>query len=125
MCMQNEDTNLCYKFFCEQQSNMLYLSFVYYILYFVCIRVFFFLSFFLSFFFFFFCVYFSQFAKKTIMYVYVIVWLCFISFFSSSDRSAFYIAAHTNMLFYFSHFFSLLFLFQQNINDDQLKYEIE
>ena len=68
---------------------------------------------------------FLDWQKKAIISISVIVWFCFLLL---APRTL--IAAHTNMLFLSgSHLFllslSLLFLFRQNINDDQLKDEIE
>jgi len=96
VCMQDEDTNLCYKIFCEQQSNTLYLSLciIYYILFvFVCFSFVFFSA----------CI-FS--ICKTIMYVYVIVWLCFISFFFFfCSLRVLYSSSHKHVVFFLSFFF--------------------
>jgi hypothetical protein len=89
--------------------------FMYYILYFVCICVFFFH--------FSFCVYFLNLQNNNVYVCHYVVMFYF--FFSSSARSAYYIAAHRHVVLFLLLFFSLLFLFRQNINDDQLKYEIE
>lgn len=131
MCMQNEDTNLCYKkkFICEQQSNMLYLSLcmISYILFvFVCfLSVSFSLS--VSFFSSLLCVYFLNLQNNNVCVCHCVVMFYFFFFFCS--LRVLYSSSHKHVVFFLSSFFlsffSLLFLFRQNINDDQLKYEIE